>query len=107
MHKASSMVELPHARSIHLSCYKELPKGSSTMDTIEKILAGIPIPKAKKAKKKKKTDEPEPVDPVTPVLAKKKKLTTVKKSDLPEYLPMIYGQPESIQDAISKTVSWQ
>jgi hypothetical protein len=76
------------------------------MDTIEKIMANIPVPKTKKSKKKTKVIEPEPIEPTSPN-KKKKVVPTGKKSDIPEYLPMLYGEPESIQETTTKAVSWQ
>lgn len=69
--------------------------------TVEDILGSMPAPKAKKGKKKKKAAEPED-DPGSPEGGKKKKKKKkAKKSDLPEYPPMRYGEQQSVEKAHS------
>jgi len=72
----------------------------------------MPAPKVKKGKKKKKAADPDaPPDgePGSPEggKAKKKKKKKAKKSTLPEVPKVLYGPPQTCEQAMQNTVSWR
>jgi hypothetical protein len=74
----------------------------NSIQTVSRILSSLPAPKKKK---KKKVAEPEPdADPDSPGKAKKKKKKKkAKKSDLPEFPPLKYGEPMTCEQAYEQT----
>jgi hypothetical protein len=85
---------------------------TGTMGTIERIVSAMPAPKKKKGKKKKKAEADEDPaatgEPGSPEggKKKKKKKKKAKKSSLPEVPPVIYGKPQTCDEAVHNTLSW-
>lgn len=82
---------------------------SSSIGTLEKVIAALPLPKMIKKIKKKKKDagDEDPPSPQTAGLEKKKKIVLkAKKSNIPEMPAMVYGQPQTVTQAIDKTNNW-
>ena len=111
--QSQSLTDLKFGKSINNTNF-DMHCGA--MGTIERILSQMPAPKTKKKKKKKakasaedgdNPPEGEPGSPEGGAAKKKKKKKKAKKSNLPEPAKIIYGAPQTCEQAMDNTTSWR